>query len=114
MSDIHLRQLSPLQRILLLICLVIAVFFLAPLLIALGGLVAAYYGYSLYKSTDVINKILSLLLIFFGLIIFLSFGFPYALPVLGFIILDRLLTTLGYPSLWLLVRQLVDGLISAE
>lgn len=114
MQGLPIKQLTPLQRIMLLICLVIAIFFLMPVLIALGGLFACYYGYTLYCENDLLNQVLGVLLIIGGALVFISFGFPYATPILGFIILDKLLQFMGYPSLWPLLKQLLESLVSSR
>lgn len=109
MYDNNLTHFSPIQRASLLVCLVISIFFLTPILIGLAGLFVTYYGHSLYTRADIVNKVLGLSLIFIGILVFFSFGFPYALPFIGFFMLDKLLRAVGYPSLLPLLHYLLDS-----
>lgn len=106
-----LKNLSSLQRILVLICLIVALRFLLPLLVAVAGMVVCYYGYRLYTSNDSFTRLQGVLVIVGGVLIaWLSGLSNLIVPLLGFALLEATLRIVGYPSLLPFVRDFFESL----
>lgn len=108
MQGASFQTMTPLQKLLLLVCLIIALTFLAPTLLAIAALVAAYYGYLICQSPKDLDRIIGVLVMIVGGVVAFIFAGALLMPVVGFLILEWILRRLGHPSLFSVVRQWLD------